>query len=114
MSQDQILFENVLSTLDELERALASWNGRPNAEQASQMRVLLDSIHQISREAKSDYKGVDWRKFNALRNAFLHDYLGLSAAGIRSFLVNELPLLRRAAGSAVHSAAESNSPARIA
>lgn len=107
MSQDLLHFENVLASLDQLEFLLASWTGHPDADEAAHMRALLDSIHQISRQAKTDHDAVDWRKFHALRNAFLHDYLRLSPSGIRSFLLNEMPSLRRAALAAVRETAAS-------
>jgi uncharacterized protein with HEPN domain len=60
------------------------------------LQTLAESTQRLSTRAKESRPGIEWYKIAGLRNALVHDYLGVDLKKVWNILRNDLSVLKRA------------------
>ncbi|MGH7885690.1 MAG: HepT-like ribonuclease domain-containing protein [Thermodesulfobacteriota bacterium] len=88
------IFDAILEIQEYVKRAnIEDFSGNSMMKYASikQLEIIGEASNQISKETKSKYSYIEWKKIVAMRNALVHEYFGIDETIIWEIITVDLP-----------------------
>jgi uncharacterized protein with HEPN domain len=101
MKDDRVYLQHVLDAIGKIESYVAV--GRDVFMSAShwqdavirQLEIVGEATKNLSRGLRSRYPDIPWRRIAGLRDALIHEYMGVRLAAVWEVTQTDLPVLKK-------------------
>jgi uncharacterized protein with HEPN domain len=101
MKDDRVYLRHILDAIDKIESYVAV--GRDVFMSAShwqdavirQLEIVGGATKNLSRDLRSRHSDIPWRRIAGLRDALIHEYMGVRLAAVWEVTQTDLPVLKK-------------------
>ncbi len=101
MKTDQIYLRHILDAIEKIDsyvsvgREVFMTTSHWQDATIRQLEIIGEATKRLSKDLRSRYSEIPWRRIAGLRDVLIHDYLGVDLEAVWQITQKDIPKLRR-------------------